>query len=247
MTAPPLGRLPPFLSGAHLTGIVFELPCDRGVIETWLRGLGPLTLEPPSSDHHPVYCELWNVHDGALAVGSLDVALGRTLGRALGTYRECMVWIPGVCLRGAPAGSFVAGMLTDSAVARWADVAFGFGYDKRPGRFEHDAEGWRVFGPAGREELHFTETAVPAVSAAVDALERHLAAPLIGVTRRGDFVQSWLRRSLAGATPRAFGGELSLSDYLVPGAQRRYTLGENATAIAFTAMKARVSYPRRVA
>jgi hypothetical protein len=83
------------------------------------------------------------------------------------------------------------------------------------------------------------------------AIERHLAAPLLGVTRRGAFVHSWLRRSLEGAAPRALSGDLSLSGYLVPGALRHYSLtGERsdggASAISFTAMKARVSYPREV-
>jgi hypothetical protein len=190
-------RLPPFLSSARLSGVLFELPCDRSVLSAWLSRFGPLDLggaAPPESAEYPVYCELWNVHDGALAVGRMDVALGR----AARPYRESMVWVPDVRLPGAGHGgtsafSFVAGMLTDSGVARWADVAFGFGYDKRRGRFENGpGERWSVFGPSGREELGFTDPAPSAAEVDVAALDRHLAAPLLGVTRRGAFVHSWL-------------------------------------------------------
>jgi hypothetical protein len=85
----------------------------------------------------------------------------------------------------------------------------------------------------------------------VTTVDRHLAAPLLGVTRRGAFVHSWLERGLQGAAPRTLSGDLSLSGYLVPGARRHYSLtGERsaggASAISFTAMKARVSYPRVV-
>ena len=37
-------RLPPFLSSAGLSGVLFELPCDRAVLEGWLRRFGPLSL-----------------------------------------------------------------------------------------------------------------------------------------------------------------------------------------------------------
>jgi hypothetical protein len=142
---PAAQRLPPFLSSARLSGVLLELPCDRAVLSAWLSKFGPLELGDaglPASAEYPVFCELWNVHDGALAVGRMDVSVGRTLGRAVGTYRESMVWVPDVRLGQARSGSgvagcsFVAGMLTDSGLARWADVAFGFGYDKRRGRFE---------------------------------------------------------------------------------------------------------------
>lgn len=259
----PLGnrpvRAPPALSGAKLTGVLLQLPCERTALAAWLARFGPLALGEAAraGGEYPVFCELWTVHDGALAMGRLDVPGSRALGQALGPYRESFVWVPDVRLGGAPAGSFVVGMLTDSALARWADVAFGFGYDKRPGRFEHAPGAWRVFGPSGREELRFTTAVAPRTRGDeergpvldVDAVDAYAAAPLLGVTRRGAFVRSWLARSFSGVAARALTGELSLSDYLVPGSRRRYSIGAGsslgaATAIAFTEMSARVTYPR---
>lgn len=81
--------------------------------------------------------------------------------RSLGNYQELVVLVPGLRVRGVEASaSYIAAMLTDSAYARAADVALGFGMDKRPATFVEDADAKCVRDSRGAELLraHFTTT-----------------------------------------------------------------------------------------
>jgi hypothetical protein len=323
-TAP---RRPATLSHAKLSGLLIRIPCSRSALTTWLERRGPLQLAEPgddAGDTYPVYCELWNVHDGALRVGTLDQhafwelagtaagamtgaaigawfsmfggleraaadsphpgdrrpwsvpqtiaqgsataarvvpSLARSMSRAsanaLGTYRESTVWIPNVVIRGRPERhGFVVGMLTDSGIARWADRAFGYGFDKQIGRFEVTAAtDWTLWNGQSTPALAFRAT--PDRSRAREQidlreLEAAVRSPILGVTRSGGLATSWLDRSFAAAPElRAISGTLRLSAELVPGSQERYRFASpgdetNWHVLQFSDVQAAVSYPRPV-
>lgn len=61
------------VSGATLSGVLFEVHCARAAVEARLRrfgGLG-LALAPGDGTTCPVYTEIWNVRDGAFRFGEL--------------------------------------------------------------------------------------------------------------------------------------------------------------------------------
>lgn len=89
---------------------------------------------------------------GSRSFGARARALSERFTTRLGTYHEMVAAVP-VVLESAPrAASYllVASMVTDSPLARVADRALGFGYDKQRGSFERDAYGaWTVYSSTG--------------------------------------------------------------------------------------------------
>lgn len=180
----------------------------------------------------------------------------RTAAETLGTYQECLVTIPGVRLPGARVDhAFVCGMYTDSAVARFADRAFGFGYDKRPGRFRHEEPGnWSVSDRRGTVlSLRVDQgSCEPIGRRELSELEATLQLPLLGLTSRGQFARSELSRSFGSARDvEPMRGTLELRPHLLPVAPRRCRISAcgspgGASAIAFSRMSAVVSFPRAV-
>ena len=292
------------LSSAALDGVLIEIPCRRAPLAEWLAEQGPLTIASKSRQH-PVYCELWRVHDGGLCVGGASqhdlwelggrasgVALraiaqtwaplsgpmrqtllanarasaellpglfrrfSQALVAPLSTYFEIMLWIPGVTLRGRQETfSFVTGMFTDSALARWADAAFGFGYRKQPARFDVPSpETFSVKTLAGIPLLAFSGKRCNAAlrKGPLGALESALQSPLLGLTPGGSLAQSTLKRSLTTvASMQPLIGAVQLAPNLFPGSAgqpRSARAGSRKpwNALVFSNMRAVVSYPAPV-
>lgn len=199
---------------------------------------------------------LGNARAGADLLPGLFRRFSEALVAPLSTYFEIMIWIPAVQLRGsAEAFSFVVGMFTDSAVARWADVALGFGYRKQPGRFHvPSAHAFRVNGTNGAQLLAFSgkRSNMPIDDAAVDTVERALELPLLGLTRSGHLARSTLKRSLASAQSlERLSGQLQLAPGVIPDASGRASSApararRSCSALRFSNMRAVVSYPARV-
>lgn len=292
------------LSSAALDGVLIEIPCRRATLARWLAERGPLAIASKQSQH-PVYCELWRVHDGGVCVGNAsqhdlwelggrasgvamralaqawaprtgplrEMLLGNARAGAdvlpglfrrfsqalvapLSTYFEIMIWIPGVTLHGQTESfSFVTGMFTDSALARWADVAFGFGYRKQPARFEvRSPETFTVNTMKGAPLMTFTGKRCKAAleRGPIGELERALQCPLLGLTPGGSLARSTLKRSLTEAEAvEPLTGALQVAAGLLPGAdgvptRERSHSRKASTVLCFSGMRAVVSYPARV-
>jgi hypothetical protein len=295
-----------YLSGAHLSGLLLRVPCERRRVEAEVARFGPLRLArdpdcPP--DLHPVHFELWSVHDGALHFGAIDQhrlarrigaawgqavgglwgamlapwggpryerelpsrvaewyaqAVSRATASSVGTYHEVMVSVPGVILMDdelSQEHAWVVGMMTDSALARWADVAFGFGYRKVLGRIERDPRGnWTVSTDSGRRLVsvirHPTKRS-PDVD--VRRIDDALQKPLLGSPRPGRLARSPLRRSLAQPGAHVVPAAVSIEaaptfmSALLPECLEvgPYTNDGSWGAIEFSDLEALVGYPSR--
>jgi hypothetical protein len=191
---------------------------------------------------------------GGTVIPSLWRSWSRRLAASVGSYRELCVWVPRVHVAGVrDAHSFVLGMLTDGKLARFADLALGYGYDKRPGRFA-------VVSPLDFEVSTGADASVVAFSGMssssrrVDAsevteIEADWGNPLLGVTRSGRLARSQLRRSLSTATLlEGLGGELRAAHGFFPGGRSRYVFPEPTGdggwhVLRFENVRADVGYP----
>lgn len=195
---------------------------------------------------------LGNARAGADLLPGLFRSFSRALVAPLGTYFETMTWIPGVTLRaGQEPYSFVVGMFTDSAVARWADVAFGYGYRKQPARFDvRSPEAFSVRATNGEPLIVFTGELLAASleKGKLAEVERAAQYPLLGLTPSGTLACSTLKRCFATAESVApLRGAVQLAAGLVPGAGTRPAPARARKpydALAFSNMRAVVSYPR---
>jgi hypothetical protein len=199
---------------------------------------------------------LGNAQAGADLLPGLFRSFSRALVAPLSTYFETMTWIPGVTLRGSQEPySFVVGMFTDSALARWADVAFGYGYRKQPARFDvRSPEAFAVRATNGAPLITFTGELLDASleKGALDGVERAVQYPLLGLTPSGALARSTLKRSFATAESLApLRGAVELAPGLVPGVRRRPALSRSRSrsrkpydALAFSNMRAVVGYPK---
>jgi hypothetical protein len=192
---------------------------------------------------------LGNAQVGADLLPGLFRSFSRGLVAPLSTYFETMTWIPGVTLRGSQEPySFVVGMFTDSAVARWADVAFGYGYRKQPARFDvRSPEAFAVRATNGAPLIEFARARGKG-GIGVDQLERAAQYPLLGLTPSGALARSTLKRSFATAESLApLRGAVELAPGLVPGVRTLPTPSrahKPYNALAFSNMRAVVSYPK---
>jgi hypothetical protein len=229
---------------------------------------------------HPLHLELWRITGGGVQLGDLDqhawserlggltgrpigasVAFRRAAGawsrawtRRLSTYSELMVATPGMSIAGAPAGvhSLVLGMLTDSFVARWADMTLGFGYQKRRGSFDRTPEDdWSVRGDDGAQVMSLRAGRHADSERFPSDLDAVLERPLLGVTRGRVLVGSRLDRRLGrdGTQVRPSGASLHLAaaffSRLLPLRLEAPPLAEGRRwgALRFSGLEASVSYP----
>ena len=185
------------------------------------------------------------------------LAASRATAASMGTYCELMVSVPGVIDergdRSRP-HALVLGMLTDSALARWADQTLGFGYRKKPATFRRDPRGgWNVSSEDG-QPLVSVSRQVPPVRPAfldVDRIDAIFQMPLLGSSRPGHLSRSWLWRSLrqpdAHVAPVAVSLDTSkaLLGGVLPGRLEipAYGGGEASGAIEFSNVEAWISYP----
>jgi hypothetical protein len=167
-----------------------------------------------------------------------------------------MIWIPHVSVRGERERfSFVVGMLTDSALARWADVALGYGYRKRPARFAVQSfEDFTVHALTGDALLVFSgkEAGKASSASALEELEPALRNPLLGLTASGAWARSCLERSLAAAdSVRPLAGRVELASGMLPVEATPPALSRRRSsrwsALGYSNLSAVVSYPTRVA
>ena len=235
-------------------------------LEIWrVRGgavqLGPLDQHAWSGRFGAAFAAMFGAGVlGPRALARCESAFGamsRAATRPLATYSELMLAVPGVVIGGRDERphSLVLGMVTDSALARWADSALGFGYQKRPGVFRDDARGeWSVALDGAGPLVSVTSAATRDVSSGHESfpdIDDVFGQPLLGVTGRRRLVASSLRRALSQADARAravparlrvhgasLRGLLAASHDL-PAYSRRSPWG----ALRFENLEAQVSYP----
>jgi hypothetical protein len=131
--------------------------------------------------------------------------------RVAGSYREIMVTVP--CTRRSTHGNtdvaFVLGMYTDSALSRWGERIFGFGYRKKAARVTRSGPTTLEVSTKGSDPLLRVEvrgvspprSRRPARSAARQTMAS-LALPLLGLARSGRAVISFLDRSFSDGSVR---------------------------------------------
>jgi hypothetical protein len=235
---------------------------------------------------YPVHLELWKIGSGAVQIGDFTQhewferfgalvgsafgatrqwrttlgALSRASIREFDIYSELVLTVPGVIVeddeRQLPR-AFVLGMITDSSIARLADIALGFGYQKEFGRFrQDDGGGWSVATSRGmpllsivtradcRVEDGFTPTAIEAI----------FRQPFLGFSEGRGLVQSRVQRSLfqpdtrfrpVAASAELLGdcfSELFAQHHELPPYRSDVPWG----ALQFWNIEAVVSYPYRV-
>jgi hypothetical protein len=186
------------------------------------------------------------------------LAISRAAASSVGTYREVMVSVPGVTLAEDEPGeehAWVVGMVTDSALARWADVTLGFGYRKASGRIEWDPRGsWTVSSDDGRHLVSVARRpATRPANMAVQRIENAFLQPLLGSPRPGCLARSQLRRSLAqpGVRVAPVGASIEATSTFMSGLLPTLLEvvpsegGESWGAIEFSDLEAWVSYPSR--
>jgi hypothetical protein len=235
-------------------------------LEMWrVRGgavqLGPLDQHAWSERLGVAFASMLGV--AALGPGALARcekafgAMSRGATRSLATYSELMLAVPGVVVDGEDdrPHCLVLGMVTDSAIARWADAALGFGYQKRAGSFRIDdsAAGgeWSVTlegaGPLLTVVTHDATTGSESFPEIDDVFRQ----PLLGVTERRRLVASSLRRTLSqpGARAHAIPARLRVQGGslggLLAGTHDLAAYGSRSTwgAIRFANLEAHVSLP----
>jgi hypothetical protein len=143
---------------------------------------------------------------GATAAGRAS----RRLSETIGTYDEILIGVPDVVVRGGDGRRyfFVLGMYTNSAIARWGDRTFSFGYRKQSATIVNEPFQLFEMGVGGRRRFTAEFAAVDPlawrpIDGAVDhALLDLYKQPLLGITERGQLSRSRLDRSVADPAVR---------------------------------------------
>jgi hypothetical protein len=150
----------------------------------------------------------WGAGAGWLSGATLGEAQGGVWGRrlseqvsrALGTYGEVAVTMPGVWLPDGR-GPFqrVLGMYTDSPIALWTAQTFGYGFGKRLCGLSVDPfRAWTVAEDGQpRLEARFGEAATAEARAPLGAIQAWRALPLLGAPEAGRFAISVMDRAPA--------------------------------------------------
>ncbi len=159
---------------------------------------------------------------GALAGLSPGVSKGARLGAAaagrasrrlsdtIGTYDEILIGVPDVVVRGDGEWRhfFVLGMYTNSAIARWGDRTFAFGYRKQRATIVNEPFEAFQMNVSGRRRFTAEFAAVephdwrPRGAVLHDALFDFYKQPLLGITERGKLSRSRLDRSFTDPAVR---------------------------------------------
>jgi hypothetical protein len=143
---------------------------------------------------------------GAAAAGRAS----RRLSDTIGTYDEILIGVPDVVVRGDGERRyfFVLGMYTNSAVARWGDRTFAFGYRKQTATIASEPFHEFQMSVSGRRRFSAEFTAVeashwvPIDGALHRALVDFYKQPLLGITERGQLSRSRLDRSVTDPAVR---------------------------------------------
>jgi hypothetical protein len=143
---------------------------------------------------------------GAAAAGRAS----RRLSDTIGTYDEILIGVPDVVVRGDGERRyfFVLGMYTNSAIARWGDRTFSFGYRKQSATIVNEPFQAFQMSVSGRRRFSAEFAAVsphawrPIDSAAHHALFDLYKQPLLGITERGKLSRSRLDRSVTDPAVR---------------------------------------------
>lgn len=142
---------------------------------------------------------------GAAAAGRASHKLSETVG----TYDEILIGAPNVVVRGEEGRRyfFVLGMYTNSAVARWGDRTFSFGYRKQEASIVNEPFQTFRMDVKGRTSLSAEFTPVgPQDWREIDGRREHetlfdmFKQPLLGITERGKLSRSHLDRWFGEAT-----------------------------------------------
>ncbi|HEY5091242.1 MAG TPA: hypothetical protein VIK30_14780 [Polyangia bacterium] len=143
---------------------------------------------------------------GAAAAGRASHRLSDTIG----TYDEILIGVPDVVVRGDGDRRyfFVLGMYTNSAIARWGDRTFAFGYRKQPATIVNEPFQAFQLSVSGRKVFSAEFAAVdphdwrPSDGAAHNGLFAFYKQPLLGITERGQLSRSKLDRSFNDSAVR---------------------------------------------
>jgi hypothetical protein len=136
---------------------------------------------------------------GSVAAGQVSQRLSETLG----TYDEILIGVPDVVVRGDGDRRyfFVLGMYTNSAIARWGDRTFAFGYRKQPATMVNKPFEMFRMNVSDRTVFSAEFTRVeagdwrPPGDSAEEGLLAMFKQPLLGITERGQLVRSRLDRT----------------------------------------------------
>ena len=146
---------------------------------------------------------------------------------AVGSYEEVLIGVPDVMVRGDRVGRrhfFVLQMYTDSALARWGDRAFAFGYRKQMAQIQHELfrsirveEKQQVLleGEFVNEEQTRWKPAAQITRA--PRLLATLRQPLLAVTEDGRLARSHLQRDLTASEVSAASGAVRVAGGFAPG------------------------------
>jgi hypothetical protein len=144
---------------------------------------------------------------GAAAAGRASHKLSDTIG----TYDEILIGVPDVVVKGDGERRyfFVLGMYTNSAVARWGDRAFAFGYRKQEANIVNEPFQTFQMSVNGRTSLSAEFAPIPPQDwreingqPEHEALFAMFKQPLLGLTERGRLARSRLDRSFADPAVR---------------------------------------------
>jgi hypothetical protein len=242
----------------------------RAMLLPWAE---PAKVRGAPRGRHPLMIEVWRVSagrmEGALGdqdwwgqgagvpgagfVGSLFRMWNEGTAALLGAYHEVALTVP-ARLRGDTTGqthAFVAGMYTDSPVARWGDLTMECGYRKRLARIAASLpESCTVLRSDGRPLISIEGRAVPGTLASkVSRLaEARTSWPLLGGLDDGRYAVSSLERSYATPVTSlearvdcapGFLADLPALQSEVPGLASDHGWG----AFAFRQVSAKLTYP----
>jgi hypothetical protein len=177
----------------------------------------------------------------------------------VGNYEEVLIGVPDVVMRGDRAAHhnfFVLQMYTDSALARWGDRAFAFGYRKQMAHIRHDLfRSFRVEdnqhvvldGAFANDEPTSWQSASQATPS--PRLFATLRQPLLAVTEDGRLARSRLERDLTASDVRIATGAVRVGGNFAPGVPaQELRLGDGSGKQAWAGfhtrkIMSRVSYP----
>jgi hypothetical protein len=160
----------------------------------------------------------------------------------LGPYHELLIGVPDVCFEGSTTRyTAVLAMVTDDAIAESVDRIFGYGYDKKRGRFS--------FAAAGTFEVRVQEH--PLIHGSLQGDGAELSAdhtsrvnarwtqPFLGGLHDGSFRVSRLERRVDSGERWRVRGDVTLSPDAIP-IPFAGTFSASA-AVAFTGVTTRIS------
>jgi hypothetical protein len=152
------------------------------------------------------------VSKGARLGAAVAGRASRQLSDTIGTYDEILIGVPDVVVRGDGERRhfFVLGMYTNSAIARWGDRTFAFGYRKQPAIIVNEPFRGFQMSVSGRTLFTAEFSAVEpgdwrssnGDGTGHEGLFGLYKQPLLGITERGQLSRSRLDRSFTDPAVR---------------------------------------------